>query len=376
MPTPPREKLQEILESRILRGLQAEWESLTWMLSPFQQTLLRRPLFTLRDMRSRLGYWAAEKNEIALSRHFVHNYSWNDVCEVLRHEVAHQVVCQVMGVYDQRPHGPAFQEACVLLRADPRAASSYHPLSERLKQAEAQEQDSILRKVHKLLALAESANQHEAEAAMAKANNLIAKYNIRLLEAAAQREYVSAFVGRPALKHFREDYRLAHLLEDYYFVKGLWVTAYVLEKGKMGRVLEISGTPANVLIASYVHDVVKHFMDAEWRRYTRFGKLSRSRKTDFAVGIIEGFSSRLQQQQEQTRAAASSARNSRELITLDDPQLDTYIQKRYPSVRSFRRKGTRSDPTVMADGRRRGADLVISRGVTLRPDNQIHQISN
>ncbi len=369
----PKHKLEQLLESRILHGLRAEWESASWVLEGRLRERLRQPMFTLRDMRSRLGYWSSEKNEIALSRDFVHNYSWNDVCEVLRHEMAHQYVNQVMGIHDQRAHGPAFQQACSVLRANARASASYQPLSDKLTADDEADQDSIMRKVHKLMALAESQNMHEAEAAMAKANALIAKYNLRLLECERRREYVSAFAGQPALRHFREDYLLAHLLEDYYFVKGLWITAYVLGKGKMGRVLEISGIASNVLIAGYVHDVVKRFIDAEWKRYTRKGKMNRSRKSDFAAGIIAGFSGRLKKQQQQV--SVSTPQSTTALVVLDDPQLEDYMQQRYPSTRTFRRKGTRSDPSVMADGKRLGADLLIARGVTLKPDRRIRRLS-
>ncbi len=66
------------------------------------------------------------------------------------------------------------------------------------------------------------------------------------------------------------------------------------KKGKMGRVLEISGVVQNLKIAEYVHDFIGQFIDAQWRKYNQGKRLNRYRKTDFAVGIIEGFRDKLE----------------------------------------------------------------------------------
>ena len=146
------------------------------------------------------------------------------------------------------------------------------------------------------MSLAKSTNRHEAESAMTKAHELMRKYNIDLLNKSSHRNFVSMFIGSPALRHHREEYHLANLLQKYYFVQGLWVSSYVLAKGKMGRVFEISGVPENVKIASYVYDFVKNTIDRHWRHYNRQGTLNRYRKTDFAVGLVEGFCNKLADQ--------------------------------------------------------------------------------
>jgi len=89
-------------------------------------------------------------------------------------------------------------------------------------------------RVKKLMALAGSPDQHEAEAAMGKAHELIARYNLDLLAQEEERNFTSVFVGRPALRHPPEDYALAHLLQDFYFVRGIWVSAYVPARSRWG----------------------------------------------------------------------------------------------------------------------------------------------
>jgi len=79
----------------------------------------------------------------------------------LKHEMAHQFVHEVLGE-QEAPHGPAFRATCARLGIDQRAGGLPQP-------AQSADQRRLLERVHKLLALAQSDNQHEAEAAAAAA---------------------------------------------------------------------------------------------------------------------------------------------------------------------------------------------------------------
>jgi len=295
-----------------------------------------------------------------MSSALVLHHTWDAVREVLIHEMAHQFAHEVLGAANAPAHGPQFQEACHLLRANPRASGSYPTLHERISGNGQSEKDRILLRIHKLLALAESKNRHEAESAMTKAHHLIAKYNVDVIVHHQERDFESIFLGKPALRHFREDYHLAGLLQDFYFVFGLWVSAYVFEKEKMGRVLEITGTARNVQMAAYVYDFVRHFIDSQWIHYNRNRRFNRYRKTDFAVGIIEGFRSKLERNSQTNRHASTD----RVLMKIEDPLLVAYTGHKYPHTKSFRPKAAGRDPAVARDGRRIGRDLVISKGIT------------
>ncbi len=351
----------ETIEYRILQGLSLEWETALWVLDESHRERMRPPLFRLRDYRRTWGTWSVERREISLGRDLVLRHSWDAVLEVLLHEMAHQFAEEVLGAGEEPPHGPVFQRACHLLRANPRASGGFTPLDDRLARDPQAEDDRTVRRVRKLMALAESPNRNEAEVSMAKAHELIARYNIRSLEQDEKRDFLSIFVGKPALRHPREDYALANLLQEFYFVQGIWVPAYVLEKGKMGRVLEISGTEQNVRLASYVHDFVCRFIEAEWRTYNDGKGLNRSRKSDYAAGIIEGFRSKLASQNTRKRARGGKA-----LIKLQDPLLDRYVAYRYPRTVTERRALSGRDEKVASDGREAGRRLVLHQGITER----------
>ncbi|MDO8957618.1 MAG: DUF2786 domain-containing protein [Deltaproteobacteria bacterium] len=343
----------------MLHGLSCEWEKARWLLSPSHRERMCVPLFSLRDVKKRWGYWSGEKREISLSRALVLDHSWDAVREVLLHEMAHQMAEEVLGAHHEPPHGPQFQLACHLLRADPKASGNYRPLDERIFRETSPASDKMLLRVKKLLALAESPDRHEADAAMAKAHELIAKYNIDQWKREEDRDLASVFLGQPALRHFPEDYSLTNLLLAFYFVGGIWVSAYVPTKGKMGRVLEISGTLPNIKLAHYVYDFVRQFIRSQWTTYNHDKGLNRHRQTDFALGIIEGFRLKL----ESTRAERKKNSNPFTLLKMEDPFLKKYFSYRYPHTAKVRAGNSLRDIKVIKDGRNVGKNLVVFKAI-------------
>ncbi len=363
--------IQKELERRILHGLACEWESALWVLKPKHRVLMKKPLIRLSDMKKRLGTWSIESREISISRSFVLNHPWDAVQEVLVHEMAHQFSTEVLNVRDETPHGPSFQQACHHLRANPKASGRYQSLHDGISDEASDPEDKIMLRVKKLMALAESRNPHEAEAAMTKSRELIRKYNIDLLKRNGNRNFKSVFVGRPALRHFREEYHFSHLLEDFYFVQGLWVPAYVLDKGKMGRVLEITGTVRNLKLAGYIYDFIKYFIDFSWRKYNQGKGLNRYRKTDFAVGVIEGFRAKLT-----TRDDGRQGSGQKALVPIKDPVLQGYMDYKYPHTTRFTRGGSSRDQDVLTDGMDIGRKMVVSKGITEKAQGRISYIEN
>ncbi|MFZ3045555.1 MAG: DUF2786 domain-containing protein [Desulfatirhabdiaceae bacterium] len=352
--------MQSDIEKRILHGLSIEWNLASWRIQPDLRKKMKKPLFILWDHSRRLGYWAFDKQEIGMNRQFVLTHSWNDIREVLLHEMAHQLTTQGFEARHEPPHGQTFRKACQILKADPRASGQYVPLSRQILTVEADQTDKTRLRIQKLLALAESSNIHEAESAMMKAHELMAKSEMEIIRQNHQRDYYSVFLGNPSLRHLREDYSLVHLLRDFYFVRGIWISAYVLEKGKMGRVLEISGTARNIQIASYVYEFIRRFIDVEWLVYNKNKKLTLHRKSDFAYGILDGFRAKL----EKEAGSSDHSKPTRSLVPTEDSQLMQYISIRYSRLRSFSRGGGVCNPNVLTDGKKVGKRLVIHQGIT------------
>ena len=358
-------EIQESLEHRILHGLSCEWDTALWVLPASYEDQMQKPLFAIQDMNNQWGYWSGKNREIVMSRSLVLEHSWNAVRQVLRHEMAHQFAEEVLGARNEPPHGASFKKACYHLRADPAASGNFRLLDERGLTDSKNHEDKMMVRIKKLMSLAQSRNQHEAEAAMAKAHELVDKYNIDLVRLEQNRAFVSIFLGEPMLRRFREEHRLAYLLGEFYYVYGLWVSTYVMEKGKMGRVLEISGTEKNVQIASYVYDFVNRFIESQWREYNKNKGLNRYRRTDFALGVLEGFDQKLKSQSEQRVSTTGIG-----IIKVEDPLLKKYAAYRYPHITTYRGKPLRQNAKVRNAGEKMGKKLVISKGIHQKGRNK------
>ena len=365
---PSRKQLKNCLKSNhleqeweriVLNGLAFEWDGGLSELPSEVAAELRRPTFRLSDMESRWGYWNGQARQIVLSRKLVLKYAWDSVREILLHEMAHQVAEQAFGSDGRRPHGARFQRACALLKANPAATGSYPPLEERIRSGAVSQRDAVMARVDKLMALAQSSHRHEAEAAMLKAHELIARYNIDHIKNRVERFFVSAFVGKPALRHYQDDYELANLIQDSYFVRGIWVRAFVIEKAKMGRVLEISGTSKNVSIARHVYVVLARTIKDEWQKYRAGNKAPGNARLDFALGIINGFRQKIEGQFEKLTADPED----RALIRVEDQKLENYFEQRYPRTRSISRTARRRHSGIEAAGNEIGRRLTISKAV-------------
>jgi hypothetical protein len=362
--------IREDFERRILHGLCFEWKTKALQLRPAQSRGFLQPLFAIRDLKSRWGSWSSEKREISLSSELVYDYSWGAVREVLFHEMAHQYAEQVLQSRNEPPHGPTFHTACRVLRAKAKASDGHPLLDQLLADGSGSREDRVLSLVRKLMALARSNNPYEAEAAMAKAHELLRKHQLELEIDSEKQGFISALVGKPALRHSRDRYVLSNLLQDFYFVCGVWVPAYALDRGKMGTVLEITGRIPNIKTASYVHDFVMRFIEARWKDYASQRRLNRHRKTDFSVGIIEGFRKRLagRTQSGKQRVGSSS------LVAWKDSELDKQIAYRYPRLRRIRGRPVGRDEKVIQDGISIGRNLVVHKGIEERTNAEIRKL--
>src|SRR5580692_8280894 len=148
--------LTAALEAALTRELVAAWRHIN---EAYFRTSLTAPTLELVPTRATLGRWMAETRTIEISRALVVLQPWGAVVEVLKHEMAHQYVHEVLGESSQAPHGRAFREACSRLGVDARAAGM--PASDRPGAMDGEEK--VVERIARLLALAESPNRHEAE---------------------------------------------------------------------------------------------------------------------------------------------------------------------------------------------------------------------
>ena len=342
------ENLSAQLETALLREIAEAYRHLAVL---HFKGALRLPQFELVGSRARLGRWIEDTRVIELSRPLVLEQAWGVVVEVLKHEMAHQYVSEILGERGESAHGPRFRAVCAKLGIDAAASGLPIPASG----ATHAEQGKIAERIARLLALAESSNMHEAEAAMAAAQRLLLKHNLELRQARTAQGYAWKHLGTPTGRTTEAERVLSLILGKHFFVEAIWVPVYRAALGKRGSVLEICGSPENVEIAEYVHGYLVQTAARLWDEHKAIlGIRSNRDRRTYLAGVMSGMSEKLEKE---ARKSASAG-----LVWVADGDLDDFFRRRHPHVRHVRYAGQRRTDAY-AHGREAGQKIVIHKGV-------------
>ncbi len=343
-------ELSARLEAALLREIAEQYRHLA--LNYFKGAL-RMPQFELVASRARLGRWVEATRTIELSRPLVLEHAWGVVVEVLKHEMAHQYVHEVLGAHDEPAHGPRFRAVCERLGIDG-AASGMPRVDDTASTAERGMQ-KMAERIARLLALAESPNVHEAEAAMAAAQRLLLKHNLELQRVRVAQGYAWKHLGRPTGRTTEAERVLSLLLGRHFFVEAIWVPVYRPVEGKRGSILEICGTAENLEIAEYVHGYLVETAERLWREHKAEQGITgdRDRRT-FLAGVMSGMNEKLSREAKKNESSG--------LVWVADGDLEAYFRRRHPYVRHVRYAGQRRTEAY-AHGREKGKGIVIHKGM-------------
>ncbi len=337
--------LNASLEAALLRELQQAHRQIDASL--FRHSL-RPVVLELSNARSFLGRWHADARTIEINRDFAVHHPWTSVLEVLKHEMAHQYVDEVLGE-PNAGHGAAFRSVCERFRIDPRASGVPDP------RTPGDDEERVLTRVARLLALADSPNENEAHAAMSAAQRLMLRYNIDQAAASQDRRYGFRQVGRITGRIQESERLLGALLVDHFFVDAIWVPAYEPSTGRSGSVLEICGTPANLDMAVYVHAFLTHTAQRSWEAHQKATRTASNRdRQTFLAGVMLGFRERMKREH--------TAHVSEGLVWTGDADLNDYLRARHPHVRHLRHKGNRRTQ-AREQGKQAGRDIILRRPI-------------
>jgi len=344
-----RRDLSAKLEAALLRELAREHARIS---TSYFRGRLNLPNLTLGESDSFLGRWMADTRTLELSRALIVREPWPITVEILKHEMAHQFVDEVLGIRDETAHGPTFAKVCTDLGIDGRAKGLPTPPAD---SREAQ----VGERIAKLLALAESPNAHEAEAAMLAAQKLLLRHNLEWNDVRAQRGYGVRHLGQPKGRTFEPERILATILMRFFFIDAIWIPVYRPLEGLRGSVLEICGSPGNLDIAEYVHGFLSDTAERLWLDHKKStGLVSDRDRRSFIAGVMSGVHDKLSRQEKGSVAAG--------LVWVGDPGLRDFMKKRHPHVRHVRYGGEPKGRSF-AEGRTRGRDVVIHRGIKSGP---------
>lgn len=339
------ESLGAALEAALMRELASLYATENWLRFGSR---LRTPVLDLSDSTARLGAWIRATRTLELARALVLDRPWVEVVSVLQHEMAHQYVDEVLGVNDERPHGDTFRQLCAALGIDGRASGAPSPAA-----GGPPTPDRVLARVRKLLALAASSNQHEAETAMQRAHELMLRHNLAAADASAERTFEVRHVGDPSRRGTQVEAAVVALLSEFFFVRALRLPVYLPREGRRGHVYELCGTHANLELAVYVHGFLLATAGRLWRERRADPRVGGRDRLAYQTGVIRGFQDKLRADR---RSLAGTG-----LVWRPDHALADFFQRRNPRTRA--RRSAASGGAAHLAGREAGARVILHRPI-------------
>jgi hypothetical protein len=248
-----------------------------------------------------------------------------------------------------------------------------------------EQSEAVIEKIKKLLELASSERNpsaHEAESAMAKVQELLAKYELDLttVEQSAKpqaEEFVTNPYGEPFERTPMEHRFAAWIVQSYFQVSVFTSTGYSLHnlgKGKImiRRIFETSEDPrfgrrvcflgrkTNVTIAEYVYGYLCAEFRRQWERY--HNETGSGNRLDYYRGLRVGLDRRLEQ--ERKVITSDRPKSGTDLMNRKEAELDSYVHSVFPSVsHSGHRSRGIQDSASLAHGTKAGGKLNIHPAV-------------
>ncbi|HHT9138609.1 MAG TPA: SprT-like domain-containing protein [Candidatus Wunengus sp. YC60] len=359
--------INDKIKTAWIRQLKEDWKTANFL---YFKDSMRPPNFELSCSGVALGRWEGGcHRRLSISIILINTYAWEYVQEVLYHEMAHQYVEEVLGIREELPHGEAFKRVCREKGIDPAATGDIHIWIEKRKNrfTVSSENHQILDKVHKLLALAQSPNEHEAQTAMAKAHELLLRHNLSLLDTQTKWNYIHKQVGEIGRRDPTKSI-ISAILCKYFFVESIWVFGYDQHRNRRGRVLEIYGTPENIEMAEYVYHYLQNVPEFLWAEYKEKNKIKENRhRRTFIYGLLEGFYHKLE--------GRVLENVSQKLVWKGDPRLKEFYRQRNPRrTRTFSRY-SKTCQDAYNSGVFQGKKLIIHKGVRKSGNGEVKYLN-
>ena len=304
-------------------ALSREWEIVNALV--FGHSLLRpATVEVVPHLHHHAADWNPGTRTIRFSQTFVGERPWWVVVEVLKHEMAHQYVSDVLGIEDEETaHGNAFRMVCARYGIDGRAG---HKTSE--------EEQRIVDKARKLLALGGSSNEHEAQNALAQMQRLLGRHGLSEEDVRERNgdDFGALPLGSVIPRRELHHSLVATLLAGHFNVRPIWIQMEDPLRGVAGVQLEVVGKRSDIAMAEYVHDWLHRLADELCPP-----GLSAKARTDFKAGVISGQKRRL----DADAATAGAAARGDSVAMVKErgraQRLDDYYNRRHPTARSARR---------------------------------------
>ncbi len=310
--------------------------------------------------QSMLGYFDPNFYELGFHESLMH-ISRKQLHQVIRHELAHYLTFIEHGEAASS-HGSEFRECCKKLgwgeevyRATICLEGGPSPISI--------EASSVLRKVHKLMALSSSSNPNEAELAMIKSQQLLLKHNLENTQLSKSDE------EKLFLKRIMENKRVTGKMRAIAKILETFFVSIVYSRSKQFTCLELLGNAVNLEIADHVATVLNVQFDSLWHQAQQQSRLKGTvAKNSFFLGIAKGYCTKIQALKQEHSPEVAHA------LMVMEHQLSDAKAWVYSRLSSTRSQGSYCKESSLL-GERIGRELTINPALKQHSENSLHFLS-
>lgn len=335
------------------------------------------PVIEITESEKQYGSWQAATRTIRISARLITTRSWDITCQILKHEMAHQICSELFHV-QTGDHGPVFHRACDLLGlpAGFRHAAADLPDSTATGPADDQQTErgrQFITRINKLLSLATSANEHEAALAMEKASQLMARYNLRQIEEDDQSAFTTRIINTRCQRLEGWQRKICAILLRFFHVKVVLSSLYDPMDDTHHKTIELFGRRENVIIAEYCHTFLAAKIASLWRQNRgRMGGKGLRARNSYYLGLLQGFYDKLNSRESATppappaddKASDKATTGLSLLIRAEEAALNRFVATRFPRLRNSARGKTMIHRETYEQGRTDGGRIVLHKGVT------------
>ncbi len=356
--------------------LHLEFEEICWQYNIH----LQPPIIEIGTSKSNFGSWDARTRTLRISSFLISNYSWAVTQNVFKHEIGHQICSEIFHSRGTA-HGDDFIKACKMLGLPEEYQNASCHMPEHILFLTKGTSYSVggrkmISKVEKLLSLAQSANEHEANLAMQKAKEIIDRYNIASLASEETSKYHHVIINNRKKQMPFYQRRICTILIEFFFVKVVTASLYDPHTNNTYKTIELFGTPENVTLAEYCYSFLQNRLLFLWNqnRHKFSGKV-RTEKSSFYMGVLDGFYDQLAKIGRADKLKIPTpypgeGKGLHELMVFEDTCLDAYVQMRFPRLRKISRRGSKVYSSTYQVGVENGNSLTLSKGLTKADGNR------
>ena len=232
--------------------------------------------------------------------------------------------------------------------------------------------EKLIEKIQKLLALAQSSNEHEARLAAEKANELLIRYNLSMSQVAFTDDDFTENEFRSYRRAGMEDKYIRWIISGHFFVDLISSRKYI--RNASGRLekhttLMMLGEKNNCDIASYSYNFLKLKFNDLWAEYKKDHDASIRSKQSYFHGLYTGLDEQLSKQKEKIVKETES--NSNALVVVN-AALQDFVKEKYPRLRYTNTYYNLRDSSAVNDGIEHGKNIRINRGIEGKGENGVY----